>query len=386
MERRWRILLLLLGVRTALGFQFQSVASLQPILVDAFDVGYAEAGALLGLYMLPGVVLALPSGAISRWVSDRALVSFGCVLMAAGGIAGGLADSYELAAAGRLLAGAGAVVNTIYLAKMVTDWFAGRELPLAMGVLLTSWPVGLAVGELTQPSLALAIGWPVVFHLSALFCALAAAGVWVWYAPPPAGAGGFARGFSIRRHEALLISLLAGVWLALNAGIVIYLAYVPLRLTETGADLAVAHAVTSSGVWAMALSIPLGGLLAQRVGRPNLVIGGGAVAGMAAMGLIPFVGWPIPLCIVVGVAGIAPAAAIMALSAEALRPEARALGMGIFYTWNYIGMMAAPAAAGWALDRTGGSVAPLLVGAGVIGSGALFLALFRLSQRWPSRA
>ena len=61
---------MMLGVifltRTSMGFQFQSIAALTPFVVPAFDLSYAEVGLLMGLFMLPGVVIALPGGLLGQ--------------------------------------------------------------------------------------------------------------------------------------------------------------------------------------------------------------------------------------------------------------------------------------------------------------------------------
>jgi hypothetical protein len=40
-----------------------------------------------------------------------------------------------------------------------------------------------------------------------------------------------------------------------------------------------------------------------------------------------------------------------------LRPESRAAGMGLFYTWYYLGMTGLPIVAGWTQDLFGGAAA-----------------------------
>jgi MFS family permease len=59
--------------------------------------------------------------------------------------------------------------------------------------------------------------------------------------------------------------------------------------------------------------------------------------------------------------------AIQALPGEVLPPASRATGFGVFYTLNYLGFATLPALAGYLLDRTGSTAAPLWF------SGLLFL-------------
>jgi fucose permease len=62
-----------------------------------------------------------------------------------------------------------------------------------------------------------------------------------------------------------------------------------------------------------------------------------------------------------------PIGVIMSMPSQALRPESRAVGMGLFYTWLYIGHGLMPPAAGWLQDLTGSAELPLLVTAMLVG-------------------
>src|SRR3954454_23271331 len=143
---RWRMLLLLFVARTALGLQFQTIGSTAPFLRDALGIGFAEIGTLIGCYMLPGVVLSLPGGLLVRRFGDRRLCCGGLALMALGGVLVGVSHDFALALLGRLVSGTGSVFLGLSVTKMTTDWFSGREMVTAMGILVTSWPLGIALG------------------------------------------------------------------------------------------------------------------------------------------------------------------------------------------------------------------------------------------------
>ena len=80
------------------------------------------------------------------------------------------------------------------------------------------------------------------------------------------------------------------------------------------------------------------------------------------------------------VAGL-PCGAMMVLPGEVLRPQNRAAGMGVFYTWYYAGMALLTPAAVILRDASGAPGAPLLL-AGALELAALaVLVVFRLCQR-----
>ena len=60
--QRWNVLALLFTVRLSMAFQFQSVASMSPALMKAYGVDLSDIGLLIGLYLAPGLVFALPGG------------------------------------------------------------------------------------------------------------------------------------------------------------------------------------------------------------------------------------------------------------------------------------------------------------------------------------
>src|SRR5476651_1916205 len=126
-------------VRVTMPFQFQSVAAVAPLLGNEFGVGLADSGVLIGLYFAPGVALALPGGAIGRRFGDKTTVLGALLLMLIGGLIMAFSTSWSGQIAGRLIAGIGGVLMNVQMTKMLTDWFAGREIATAMGIFVNSW-------------------------------------------------------------------------------------------------------------------------------------------------------------------------------------------------------------------------------------------------------
>src|SRR5262249_401646 len=122
MPSRWFILGILSLARIAMGFQFQSVASTAPFLIDDLGLTYTEIGTLIGLYMLPGVVVALPGGMLGTRFGDKQICAVALMLMLIGGVILAYSTSYRIAASGRTVSGVGAVLFSLVITKMVTDW------------------------------------------------------------------------------------------------------------------------------------------------------------------------------------------------------------------------------------------------------------------------
>jgi len=127
-RRRWVLVAAISLARVAFGYQFQSLASLGPELLARFGLGYAQLGTLIGLYMAPGILVALPGGLLGRRFGERLVVGGGLLLMLLGSLACALAGGPAGIGAGRALAGAGAVMLIVMQGKMLSDRFAaGRS-------------------------------------------------------------------------------------------------------------------------------------------------------------------------------------------------------------------------------------------------------------------
>src|SRR5215470_7666360 len=93
---RWIALAVLTGARLAMGFQFQSVGAVSPLLMERFHIANAELGWLIGLFSLPGAFLSLPGGLLGRRFGDQRVVVVGLGLMAGGSALMAVAQSLSL--------------------------------------------------------------------------------------------------------------------------------------------------------------------------------------------------------------------------------------------------------------------------------------------------
>lgn len=357
---RWRILGLLFLARIGLGFQFQTVASVGDDLVVAFGLDYAGVGFLIGLFMAPGLVLALPAGYWGRFVSDRIMVVFGLCALALGGLVSSQAAESWTIGLGRIFAGAGFLFTTLYFTKMIADWFEGREIATAMSILVMSWPFGIAMGQVGHAWLAVTYGWQIPFQAASVYCLIAALAVFVFYRSPhdlpPLKSGSAAR---LTRQEWRLILCAAAAWGVFNAAYVTYLSFGPKVLEDLGQTAIAAAGMISIGSWVMVVSGALCGQIVDRFGGRNVVLSvcmGGAIV---ALLLLSRPGAGLSASLLFGLIGMAPAGVIMALSGQALRPQVRAFGMGVFFTGYYAIMLVTPPAAGAIRDATGNAQGPI---------------------------
>jgi predicted MFS family arabinose efflux permease len=395
LRSRWAILAALSLTRFSFAYQFQSMASVAPFVARDLGLGQTATGTLIGLFWASGVVVALPGGWLGQRFGDKRAAIAGGVLVVAGGLMCAAAGSYATLAAGRVLAGLGGIVMNVMAVKMVTDWFAGRELGFAMGALFGSFPLGIALALAAQPPLAEAAGWPAVMASTAVIGAAVVAAIAAAYrapvAPRAAERPQRAAHRFLPQRELVLLSV-SGIALALyNGAFLVYVSYAPVLLVasgfgvvESGAVLAVASAVSM-------LALPAGGHLADRTGRPRTVLFAGAAAFCACVALLPAAAATQSLLLValvaalVSVLGAMPVSPMMALPSAAVPAERRAVGLGLFYTWFYVGAAASPPLGGWVYDLWGTPAAPIYLNA-VLGLATIaFFVLFVLLAQQKRR-
>ena len=377
LRSRWTMLALLFWIRAAMGFQFQSVASIATPLAHGLGISAASLGALIGLYILPGLFTALPGGALASRLPDRLTATVGLIVMAAGSVVMALAPSYAALAAGRLLAGTGYAFFTLVVTKMVAEWFAGREMLTAMGVMLASWPCGIALGLAVQPALAVALGWPAAQWSVVALCLIDAALTALLYRAPerPRETRVATRLWPSRRETALtLLACLA--WGALNVGLIIFFSFTPRLLEARGYATTEAAALVSIGLWVSTFAVPLSGMIAERVARPLLAAAALSVVAALALLLLDRAGTPALYSALLGLAIGMPVTVTIALPTRLLRPQSLATGLGLFYAFYFVQMMLGPMLAGWVADQVGRAEGAIWTGAAAFVLGAVITGFF----------
>lgn len=383
---RWIMLLILFVVRLSMGFQFQSIAATSAQLVAEFGLSYAEIGTLIGLFLLPGVVIAIPSGALTRSFADKTLLMFGAVAMTIGGyLMGSATDASELYV-GRLVTGVGGTIFNVILTKMVTEWFFQREIVLALSIMLTAWPIGIALALLVQGPLAGAYGWNWVMYATAIAALVALALTALFYRAPPSPpeTSDEPLRYGLPRRQLVHISVVGLAWTLFNATLILVVSFAPDALVQAGYPPGNAQSLTSLFMWTTMISMPLGGRILQSLGRVTAAVSLSLLASSMTLVFVTGGASPVVTFILFGVFAGVPAGALMALSAQAVSRENRGPGLGIFYTWYYLGMTLMPILAGWLRDWTGSAKTPVLFAALLMAGTVLFVWILRgLQAIWP---
>jgi len=384
LRHRWFIIAIIFLARTTMAMQFQSIAPVAPLVVADLGITYAQLGLLIGLYLLPGTVLALPGGLLGQRFGNRRVALWGLALMVIGGFVTASSHSLWPVRGGRLLSGAGGVLLNLILAKMTAEWFAGKEISTAMSIMLISWPFGIGLGATLFGAVGAVSSWRFVQHVAAAL----AAGAFVLVAILGRDAPGVgATGTSLRflpnlSPRAWALTLTAGAaWMLFNVSFILVVGFGPGLLQARGATLGHAGFLVSLAIWISTIAVPLGGAVVDRTRRPNLAVVLGCLLTAGAIMAMPLIGPPVVWLLLGGVvAGLAPGA-LMALVPGTVPPEQLSAALGLFYAIFYLGMAVMQPLAGLLRDVTGSPAAPLFFAAAAMVLTVVALSAFRWIER-----
>jgi MFS family permease len=369
-------LAVLFVVRCAVSFQFQSVAPLSPLLESRFPVSLSGLGVLLGLYMAPGIGVALGLPSLIARCGRASTIIAAFLLMACGEAMLWWADDFGLAATARFVAGTGGCVIYIITINMVADLDAVVGRAARMGIIAAAWPFGNAAALVLLGVLAHSVPetarWVplgfVVVSLGAIASLLVRSGVGL------PSAGSFERPSLARWATALRqIGPIALSFALYNIGFIIFTGFSSRILIEDGIDPSTASAIAALPMWMFLLSVPFGGIVAGRSlrGDQRLVAISCLVA--AACVVASSMGeWQVILYVIAGLVGGLPTAPMLFHGRMATGESTDITYSALFFVFFAL-LLVLPALAGKAADAAESPHLILWIIGGLLG---LSVALF----------
>jgi len=325
---------------------------------------------------------------VAESYGDKTIACVGLAAMTMGGQLMAQAEGTTLLMIGRVLSGTGAIFFNVLVTKMVTDWFKGREVVTALGILVTSWPLGIALALLILPPVASAYSWSVAMYATAAFSGAALLLTVFAYRAPSADAAPAGRfEFDLTAREFGLTTLAGLVWTFYNVGFIVMMAFGPDFIVASGWSASTANAMISTISWVVIPALPLGAMLAERINRPYRTMIRCFLAAALAIWFVPILSPSVPLFTLIGLLLALPAGLIMALPGKSVRPERLAIAMGIYFTCHYGGIGLLSALAGYMRDLTGSPAAPLWFAGAMLIFATLMLVQYRfVYSRSPDAA
>ena len=357
-------LLALFLIRASAGYQFQAVAGAAPLLVAA-GYDYAQVGLLVGAYMLPGILVTVPAGYLSRTLGDQRVLTAGLFLMMAGTGLMAVDDGFAWLLAGRILSGTGGVVVLMLVIKMTADRYAGPWLSTATAVVITSWYAGFAAALLGSAWIAAHGGARLALIASGVPAILGLLMVPFVGKPKPLATGAAPSGHAVRVPWRFTASA-SLCWMQMNIGFAVIVGFLPAYLVALGWQATAAGARASVLTWSAGVAAVAGGYVADRVlGRARAVVLGAASCALL-MALLPVSEAALLVLIGIGLSYALFPAALTAQVGEATPQAARGEVFGWYSGASYVGLTVSPWMAGALRDATGNPAAPIYLAAAVL--------------------
>ncbi len=276
--------------------------------------------------------------------------------MIGGTILVGLGMDLQTLELGRVISGVGAFTLSVFLPKLLSQWFKGKELGLAMGVYNTGVPLGSVICFGLFGKIGSLGGWRLPILLTGAYLIITFILFLALYRLPPSPEIGEDKPLSIHKslkEMGLPIWLVGLSWLWFNAAFTSFATFAPdlfLRKNYTIEQSGLLIGIPLLG--SLFFSAPIG-YLVDRVRHQEWFIGIGGVA-LAILALFfNFSSSFLLLVILMGISSAMIPAPIYSLPPEMLRTENVGLGFGIISTCSSIGLFVAPFLVGKAKDISG---------------------------------
>lgn len=157
--RWWMLVILSLGF-VQLTLNWFDIAAAFPAVGQQFGLQIPQLALLISLFLAGYGIFHIPTGFLAYRFGLRNVLLAGILLESLGGIASAFAPGYAWLLILRVITGLGASFFVGCGFAMITSWFRGRELGLALGISGgAAFAIGATLGLFTWVSIIQATGW-----------------------------------------------------------------------------------------------------------------------------------------------------------------------------------------------------------------------------------
>lgn len=363
---RWRALFLSYISVVSFALIFQAVPTVLGQIVESFEVSHAQAGLLMSLFALPGIVLSIPGGVLLDRYGTKVVggITFG--VMVAGSFVVAVSSSFPLMLVARLVSGCGAMVLIITASQNVARWFSGKELGLAMGAFNTAMPFGTILSFNTFSRIGSIYGWRVPLMIAALFALLSFL-TFVSLTKPATrdqkegmSSRGFGPAFAHLKGVPVAVWFLGFAWLWYNAATLSFTTFAMDYYKLLGISVGLSGILASSTMLGSLVLSPFIGLHAQKKGwNVQYIVAGGIVLALG-FSLMPLLrNQLIPAAILVVSSPLVPAP-LFSMLPRVLDAGSLGAGYGILSALLNVGTLFGPYVIGLGYDLTSSYAASVL--------------------------
>ena len=359
MERtrsRWTILVVAYLGMMSFGVAFHAVPPVLSLIIKELGLSHAQGGLLMSTFAFPGIVVGIIAGMLTDRYGIKTTGGTFLALMVLGTLLAAFSQSFGYLLLGRTLTGIGSMAIIVNLYRLVSQWFMGKELGLAMGIYSTAFPFATLLSFISFGYLGMTLTWRAPVWVSFGFAVFALL-IFLLKCSEYEGDGESERApFSFRGMVGigLPIWLLALSWTCFESVITCFLTFAPDYFLGKGVSLAIASALPALVMPAGLILQPFVGWLLDRTEKKEYFIGAGGISIAVLMVVISgdYDSYLVPL-ILVGVFSALVPAPTFAFPPALVSPLYLGLAYGIIGSLSNVGRVIMPYLVGSARDYTG---------------------------------
>lgn len=372
---RWTIFSILILTYVLVYFHRMAPGVVSDYLMSEFNTTGTRLGTLSAIYFFVYALMQLPSGVLADTLGTRASIISGNLTAGIGSIFFGMAQSFEMACAGRFMVGLGVSVVFVSIMKNNAVWFPARVFGLMSGLTLLIGNLGSVTAAGPLSFFLSVFAWRTIFISIGLFSlVLALAGfLLVKNRPEEMGYVSPNPGSEIENarvnQQSWIRNLLGviklawiwpGFWVQFGAigGLYTFMGLwgVPyLRDVHALSRSDAAHYMTL-----MLLSFAFGALFfgwfSDRIGRRKPVLTGGMGIYAAAWLVLIFTPWQPGIAgqVLFSLMGFAGSSFVLtfACAKETVHPELSGMGVSLVNSGAFVGTALMQPLFGWMADKT----------------------------------
>jgi MFS family permease len=135
---RWKAMFYIYLFMLVFAVTFQSIPPLLGFLVHSLEISHTQAGALMSLFGLPGILISIPGGIFADVYGPKRVGVIALIITLGGSLLVALGKSFPLLIIGRVISGIGGLTISIVAPQALSRWFASKDLGKAMGIFNTA--------------------------------------------------------------------------------------------------------------------------------------------------------------------------------------------------------------------------------------------------------
>ena len=239
-------------------------------------------------------------------------------------------------------------------ASIVSRWFKGKELGLALGIYNISMPLGTLVCLNTYGIIGLALGWRVPIIITTVFAALVLFLFFVAYRPAPIPPATLRINRSSLSHILIAVFPPAAAWLFFQATSGSFNTFAILFFRSVGYSIQLAPILASAWMLGSLILSPVVGGIIDRFQNIRVIIIFGSSLVLIALALLPHFSMYAPILMVVLAIGAALVpTAVLTATPQQLEGEEINIGFSLVRTFASLGFGFGPLATGILRDLSG---------------------------------